>query len=423
MRRASRAAIGAVIVSAWALSSAAEAADAGMIAARQKFFGFENVNAATGRVARDKVIVSWLSNASFAAAIAGRVLLLDSYVTRLEVRPGRTPFVIKDLVDLAPEAILLGHGHFDHADNAAYIAARTKAVIYASEETCADMRADFAREAADPAIQRDPAAAFSRGAQIACKPVTTAGSVPATQVLKLSFLEPDACVIAFRHLHSVAVPVDPAWPRAPSPADFYAVDPRDAELFPAGTPLKPKGAPQPGQMDVATSGHRGQGGPVALFFDFVLRRGTHMTVAWNDSAGALKEGKGAGWDGVPADGERVLQLLERLPQTDVHLGTIATANFDNNLYRDPFAYIAALKPKLFLPLHLTTGTTFKEAVSMAVYAGYLDQLKRSGISAENWPKTRWLVDPTDYARPIVFDANDKAWDQREKTARIQQFCK
>jgi glyoxylase-like metal-dependent hydrolase (beta-lactamase superfamily II) len=46
-------------------------------------------------------------------------VLLDTFVTRLEVQPGRTPSVIQDLVALDPDYIFLGHGHFDHADNAA----------------------------------------------------------------------------------------------------------------------------------------------------------------------------------------------------------------------------------------------------------------------------------------------------------------
>ena len=96
---------------------------AAVIAARQKIFGLENVDPKNGEVREDRVIFSWLTNASFAAAVKGHVLLLDTFVTRLEVQPGRTPLVIQDLVDLDPDYIFIGHGHFDHADNAAYIAA------------------------------------------------------------------------------------------------------------------------------------------------------------------------------------------------------------------------------------------------------------------------------------------------------------
>jgi len=94
-------------------------ADPAIVAARQKIFGLENVDARTGRVREDKVIFSWITNASFAASVRGRIILLDTFVSRLEVMPGRTPLVIKDLVDARPEALFVGHGHGDHADNAA----------------------------------------------------------------------------------------------------------------------------------------------------------------------------------------------------------------------------------------------------------------------------------------------------------------
>jgi hypothetical protein len=343
-------ALSTVLVAGWTLSTAAHAGNTDLVAARQKFFGAENVNPNSGRVDDGKVILSWLSNSSFAASIAGHVVLMDTYITRLEVAPGRTPIVIKDLVDLKPEAILVGHGHFDHADNAAYIAAKTGATIYTTEETCAAMQVDFARELSDPVIQGNPITAFPHRASLACKNVTTSGSLPGTQIVKLNFLEPDACVIAFRHLHSVAVPVDPTWPRAPVPSTYYAADPRDPGLFPAGTPLTPgQSGTLAGQMNIATSGGNGPGGPIPLFFDFVLRNGKHFTLVWHNSAGALKEGLGSGWPiGTPADGQRIVNIMKSLPATDVDLGTIATADFDNNTYRDPFAYIRALNPKIYI---------------------------------------------------------------------------
>ncbi len=44
-------------------------ADPALVAARQKIFGVENVDARTGRVRGDKVIFSWITNASFAASV------------------------------------------------------------------------------------------------------------------------------------------------------------------------------------------------------------------------------------------------------------------------------------------------------------------------------------------------------------------
>jgi hypothetical protein len=388
------------------------------IAARQRFFGPENVDA-RGNLPKDKVIFSWLTNASFAASVAGRIVLLDTFVTRLEVVPGRVPFVIKDIVDLQPEAIFLGHGHFDHADNAAYIAAKTGATIYATEETCGAMRDDFARMQNDPVIQHDAVAAFPPNASVKCVNVTSFGSVPATQVVRLDALGPDACIIAFRHLHSIAVPPDPDFP--PTPGRIIP-DPRDAEFFPRGVGLTPSNPRQPGQMDLRTGGSNGPGGPASIFYHFVVRGGRHFTFAWHNTAGALKEGKGNGWDGVPADGQRIIDVMKSLPFTDVQMGTASTANYQNNGLRDLIMYTQALNPKVYIPNHLTTGTSTVESASMSVYAGYLKQLQLMGVSLSDWPDVRWLVDPTDYAHPIVFDIDDPGWENPAKGPRIAKWC-
>jgi hypothetical protein len=110
MRRKALMLVGGVLLAGSLMGQAMAKPSAAMIAARQKIFGIENVNATNGKVRDDRVVFSWLTNATFAAAMKGHVVLLDSFVTRLEVMPGRTPIVIQDLLDLKPEAIFLGHG-------------------------------------------------------------------------------------------------------------------------------------------------------------------------------------------------------------------------------------------------------------------------------------------------------------------------
>lgn len=399
------------------LGSAVAAPDPALIKARQKFFGRENVNPSTGELPKDKVVFSWLTNSTFATSISGKIVFLDTYVTRLELNSkGRTPFVIQDLVDIKPEAIFLGHGHFDHADNAAYIAAKTGATIYATEETCAAMQTDFNRMKADATIQGNAQTRFATDAVVRCVNVTSAGSTPGTQVVHLAALEPTACIVAFRHLHSVAVPADPDYP--PSPARL-TVDPRDPVLFPAGTSLTPGKPSVPGQMDITTSGNSGAGGNASLFFHFVMREGNNFTFAWHNSAGALKEGKGAGWDGTPTDGQRLVNVMRGLPYTDVHMGTASSANFNNNGLRDLIMYQDALQPKLYIPNHLTSGVLTRESASMAVYSGYLKQLE---LMKRPRPEMRWMIDPVDYMVPIVFNINDPVWFKSDKAARIDQYC-
>jgi hypothetical protein len=404
------------------------------IAARQRFFGAENVDARTGLVARDKVILSWLTNTTFALAAKGHVVLLDSFATRLEVERGRTNFVIKDLVDLKPEAIFIGHGHGDHADNAAYIAGKSGATIYASPETCAVMHHDLARMKADPRVQGDPVARIDPNATIRCTGVTSPGSLPGSELVRLRQLEPDLCILGFKHLHSVLVPRDPDFPANTVPV---TVDPRDDVLFPEGIPLTPSNPAQPGQMDLRTGIGFGPnpGGPIAIGFQFVLRDPPNLTVTWTNSAGALKEGRGNGFPGTPADGQRIVDMFRGLPGTDVLLGIASTANFPNNALRDTVMYTEALRPRIFVPSHHTTGTIGAEGTAAALYANMLNQFaimeapvgSWPGFPREEWPSFRWLTDPMDYSKPIVFDPRSPQWrkfdDQHGHRPSVASACR
>ena len=100
------------------------AAGADTVKARRHFFGAENVDS-QGRVRRDRIVLSWFSVASVAAAIDGRIVLLDTYIHKGENTPNYVPTTTNELVALAPEAIFIGHGHFDHANTSGEIAART----------------------------------------------------------------------------------------------------------------------------------------------------------------------------------------------------------------------------------------------------------------------------------------------------------
>ena len=91
-------------------SGISNAADPNLIAARQKIFGIENVDASSGALRKDKVLFSWLGHNTGAVSIQGRIIMMDTYIARLEVTPGRTPFVIQDVVNIKPEALFIGHG-------------------------------------------------------------------------------------------------------------------------------------------------------------------------------------------------------------------------------------------------------------------------------------------------------------------------
>ncbi len=72
----------------------------------------------------------WLGTAGFELRLGTVVLLIDPF---LSARPG-FPLHIQDLPE--PDAVLLTHGHFDHAADVPALARRTAAPIYASAAVC-----------------------------------------------------------------------------------------------------------------------------------------------------------------------------------------------------------------------------------------------------------------------------------------------
>jgi hypothetical protein len=426
MRQIALAIVGVAFLSgSFAGSAVAKSPDATLIAARQKIFGSENVNDKTGNVREDRVVFSWLTNATFAAAMKGHVVLLDSFVTRLEVMPGRTPFVIQDLVDLKPEAIFLGHGHFDHADNAAYIAQQTGAVIYASPETCDNMHIDATNNFNN---------GFTLVPAVNCKSITDRGSTPGKEIVQINALEPAVSISAFKHLHSTNTGVtDPdAVPIAattngvcvPTPTKGNTFpcnlqDPRDPMLFPAGTPLS-------SLMNIATS-RAGAGGPISLFYVFTVNGGNKFRFVWHNTTGDITDScalpnnnRATGlpfepgqdvtgcFPGVTVKGKSVganlASIMDGLGPVDVELGSVVSLGFSQNGERDIITYIEHVRPRFFIPNHVTAVAV--EGSSLEWKVGFFDALRAANVPQATWPQALWLVDPNDYLRPVVFELKD-----------------
>jgi hypothetical protein len=441
--------LASVIALALALAAPAEAkkrkADPAVIAARSLLFGAENVNQKTGDVDPSRVIISWITNASFAAAANGHVFLLDTFVTRLEVTPGRTPIVIQNLVDAMPEALFIGHGHFDHADNAAFLAQETGATIYASPETCDNMALD---------ATRNFNAGYTLVPTVTCVGVTSRGSTPGAEIVKLHQFK-DITVTAFKHLHSTntgvldpdAVAISPVvggvcTPTAPRTNTFPCnlQDPRDPTLFPAGTPL------EPGVLNIASS-RAGNGGPIAIWYNFTVHGANDFKFVWHNTTGDIVDScalpnnlagvspaqpyeKDQMTNGCFAPtttvngmtvGANLARIMDNLGPVDVEIGSVVSLGFNQNGERDIISYIAHVKPKVFIPNHVTAVAV--EGSSLEWKIAYIDALKApSGFSTSspngatysqipqaNWPEAIWLVDPNDYIRPIVFTPSDARW--------------
>jgi len=98
--------------------------------------------------------------------------------------------------------------------------------------------------------------------------------------------------------------------------------------------------------------------------------------------------------------------------TDVEIGSVVSLGFGINGERDIVDYNTHVAPKVFIPNHVTAVAV--ESSSLEWKVGYRKQQDAMGIPAADRPDLRWLVDPNDYLRPLVFDPKDPRWDKSHR---------
>ncbi|MEU8896145.1 MBL fold metallo-hydrolase [Nocardia sp. NPDC048505] len=336
-----------VLLAAGQLRAAAEPGDPRTVAARQRFFGAQNIDETTGAVHADRVVLSWVGCATYAMAFAGSVVLLDAWAPRL-TSAGYTPVTAQELADLRPEAIFIGHGHFDHAADAGRIAQACGAVVYGTAEHCAAIRA----QVPDPSF-----------ATVALGDAQTA--IGQRHEVSLGAVQ----VSAIRHVHSGPTApdrTDPAAPVVPVPELCALV--RNPPALDGVLHTLPR------LLDAENG---------VLLYQF---RVPGFSLVWHDSAGPLTE-----------KAPRVFDVLAGLPGTDVHIGTVQGFNQFTNGMRDPRTYIEALAPRLFVPTHHDNWLPGLTSSAAAYDAPMQAELAR--IPAGARPEFRALHDPVDYLNP------------------------
>ncbi|KQY38367.1 hypothetical protein ASD42_08040 [Nocardia sp. Root136] len=347
---ARRTLLGGAIAAGLVATAGRALADPGerMIAARTRFFGADNVDPATGAVRGDRVILSWFGCTSFAAALGGTVVLLDAWVPR-GAHSGYVPTTVAQVGELRPEAIFLGHGHFDHAGDAAALAQASGAVLFGTAEHCAQVQRQVGATALRTVVLGDATSALGQTYHHSVGPVE---------------------VTAVRHVHSGPKPPDrsgegsaPFFP-VPDIRDSIANPPQLCDLVALGSSLSDQ-----------------EGG--SLLYQF---RVGGFTLTWHDSAGPLTEAA-----------PEVFDVLRALPGSDVQLGAIQGFNQPLNGLRDVRQYIEAIRPAMFVPSHHDNwlpGFTARGDTYEQTLRGELER-----IPAQGRPTLRFLSDPGDYLRP------------------------
>jgi len=327
-----------------------------MIEARQKFFGEQYVDEDTGKISPDRVVFSWVGVSNFAVALNGQVILLDAWIPG-EEKSDYVPATPEELAALQPEAIFIGHAHFDHTAHAAEIIEKTGATLVGTSAHCEQVKQDAENEVAVNCIE------------------AIQGEANPGSVHKLKFLE-GVKITAISHVHSSLKLPDTD---DPSTALFPKKD-RNSE------------APKGDIKELLASVGEDEGG--AIMYQFQVGE---FTFTWNDSAGPIKE-----------EAPGLTDILASLTETDVQLGAIMGFNQYTNGLRDPRMYIEALNPKVFVPTHhdnwsppiTTTAENYREALE-----------KELNNLSGNIPELLFLSDPDDYVKPerLTFNILDEKW--------------
>ncbi len=336
------------------------------IAARQKWFGMDNVNPRTGAVRKDRVIMSWAGISTFAASFNGHVILLDGAIAygpsgTWGSNKGWVGTTAEEYASLNPEMYLFGHGHADHMGNTPQILAVLPTLqMYGMEEHCNDIKTIMAPT------------------PVNCTSILHAGAQFGEQATIPVNLIPGVDIRAVKHPHS-AGPTD----KINDPAfDTEQVTPHSCDSY----TLYPPDGTEPREVGGPTSG--------VLSFSWQFHfQGTNFSLGWADTTGAI-EGhvivNGLG------DGDNVPPVYATWPHTNVMFGAIAVSP-----RRIMNQQINAIEPQLFIPIH-------HDPCTYDVKKEFDDQMATVPTALQ--PAVWWLTDPGDYHRPLVFDPTSPVWD-------------
>jgi hypothetical protein len=88
---------------------------------------------------------------------------------------------------------------------------------------------------------------------------------------------------------------------------------------------------------------------------------------------------------------------------------MVSLGFPTNGMRDVVFYNEAIQPKVYIPIHQTNAALPTSSLEFKV--SYLKQINQMvpPLAPELRPEARWMVDPDDYVKPLVYDPKDPRW--------------
>ncbi|HEY0913590.1 MAG TPA: MBL fold metallo-hydrolase, partial [Solimonas sp.] len=358
--------VGDVPAAEWQPLPPASAVSAEVQAARDRILGPDATDPAT-------VKLWWYGVSSFIASAGGHLFLFDAWES-VGLQEDYVPIGREELVAIQPEAILIGHGHFDHAADAGYVAGHTGAALVAGQTVCNTAReraAQLGAMAAFPCVVLGNRESPGPGA---LQQLRLWRDLPPLQVLQ--------------HIHSAVDPSDLLTgglplifvPQVLSFLEHLNTDPREIAGF---------------VQSLTDDGLLGQ--PEGGTWAYHLRVGD-FTLLWHDSTGPIGDEE--------PQGPAVRAALGSFPGcVDVQVGAIVGFGMVTSGLRDSTQYVASAHPQLFLPSHHDAWAP----VLGGGAAAYETQWRNALTSLENPPELDYLRDPEDYMKPRVFRVDDPRW--------------
>jgi hypothetical protein len=83
---------------------------------------------------------------------------------------------------------------------------------------------------------------------------------------------------------------------------------------------------------------------------------------------------------------------------------VVSLGFNQNGERDVVSYIEHVRPRYFIPNHMTAVAV--EGSSLEWKDGFIAALNAANVPPDSRPQILWIVDPNDYLRPIAFDVKN-----------------
>jgi hypothetical protein len=117
-------------------------------------------------------------------------------------------------------------------------------------------------------------------------------------------------------------------------------------------------------------------------------------------------------------GAHLFQIMDSLPATDIEFGSIVSLGVNTNGVRDPILYNQHIKPQVYIPIHETDATPISSSLRFKI--AYQKAVVAADVPVR--PEARWIVDPDDFLRPMVYDPHDERWEKQGDEPAVRQFC-